>query len=183
MQFSSYETGGFYDEMFEETAARGRTPAAAGDHRIAVRWPAAALQARRRAAAAPDGHHLQRLRRFGRRRAHLSLRPGPAHRRRPTSGTWIERGLKQRIHALNAFIDDIYHEQKILKDGVIPREVILSAASYRQQCHGLESALGRLVPHHRNRPGARPRRPVSTCSKTTCACPRASPTCWKTARC
>jgi uncharacterized circularly permuted ATP-grasp superfamily protein len=32
----------------------------------------------------------------------------------------IERGLKQRIHALNCFIDDIYHDQKILKDGVIP---------------------------------------------------------------
>jgi uncharacterized circularly permuted ATP-grasp superfamily protein len=50
---------------------------------------------------------------------------------------WIERGLEQRIHALNEFIDDIYHDQKILKDGVIPAEVILSAASYRPQCHGL----------------------------------------------
>jgi uncharacterized circularly permuted ATP-grasp superfamily protein len=49
----------------------------------------------------------------------------------------IERGLKQRVHALNAFIDDIYHKQKILRDGVIPAEVILSAASYRKQCHGL----------------------------------------------
>jgi len=50
---------------------------------------------------------------------------------------WIERGLRQRIHALNAFIDDIYHDQKILKDKVIPAEVILSAASYRPQCQGL----------------------------------------------
>src|SRR5215467_6410489 len=50
----------------------------------------------------------------------------------------IERGLKQRVRALNAFIDDIYHDQKILRDGVIPAEVILSAASYRKQCHGLE---------------------------------------------
>ena len=49
----------------------------------------------------------------------------------------IERGLKQRIHALNEFIDDIYHEQKILRDGVIPREVVASAASYRKQCEGL----------------------------------------------
>ena len=32
----------------------------------------------------------------------------------------IERGLKQRIHALNLFIDDIYNEQKIVKDGVVP---------------------------------------------------------------
>ena len=50
---------------------------------------------------------------------------------------YIERGLKQRIHALNAFIDDIYHDQKILKDGAIPAEVVTSAVSYRQQCHGL----------------------------------------------
>ena len=54
----------------------------------------------------------------------------------------IERGLKQRIHALNAFIDDIYHEQKILKDGIIPAEVILSAASYRPQCQGLNPPKG-----------------------------------------
>jgi uncharacterized circularly permuted ATP-grasp superfamily protein len=50
---------------------------------------------------------------------------------------WIERGLKQRIHALNEFIDDIYHDQKILKDGVIPAEVIRSAASYRPECAGI----------------------------------------------
>src|ERR1700681_2166642 len=50
---------------------------------------------------------------------------------------WIERGLCQRIHALNEFIDDIYHEQKILKDGIIPHEVIRTAASYRPQCEGL----------------------------------------------
>jgi uncharacterized circularly permuted ATP-grasp superfamily protein len=49
----------------------------------------------------------------------------------------IERGLKQRIHALNEFIDDIYHNQKILKDGVIPAEVIQSAAFYRPQCVGI----------------------------------------------
>ncbi len=56
--------------------------------------------------------------------------------------TWVERGLRQRIHALNEFINDIYHEQKILKDGVIPAEVILSAASYRPQCHGLNPPRG-----------------------------------------
>ena len=51
--------------------------------------------------------------------------------------TWIERGLKQRIHALNEFIDDIYHDQKILKDGVVPRDVIESAVFFRPQCQGL----------------------------------------------
>src|ERR1700690_3799380 len=50
----------------------------------------------------------------------------------------IERGLRQRIHALNEFIDDIYHDQKILRDKIIPEEVIRSAASYRPQCHGID---------------------------------------------
>jgi uncharacterized circularly permuted ATP-grasp superfamily protein len=51
---------------------------------------------------------------------------------------WIESGLKQRIRALNAFIDDIYHGQGILKDKVIPEEVVRSAAFYRPQCHGID---------------------------------------------
>jgi uncharacterized circularly permuted ATP-grasp superfamily protein len=54
----------------------------------------------------------------------------------------MERGLKQRIRALNAFIDDIYHDQKILKDNVIPEEVIRSAASYRPQVHGINPPGG-----------------------------------------
>ena len=54
----------------------------------------------------------------------------------------MERGLKQRIRALNAFIDDIYHDQKILKDKVIPEEVIRSAASYRPQVHGINPPGG-----------------------------------------
>jgi uncharacterized circularly permuted ATP-grasp superfamily protein len=40
----------------------------------------------------------------------------------------LERGLAQRITALNLFLHDIYHEQKILKDGVIPEFYVLSAA-------------------------------------------------------
>ncbi len=54
----------------------------------------------------------------------------------------IELGLKQRIHALNLFIDDIYHEQKILRDRVVPRDLVLSATSYRTQCMGLNVPRG-----------------------------------------
>ncbi len=46
----------------------------------------------------------------------------------------IEKGLKQRIRALNLFIDDIYHDQKIIKDGIIPAEIITTASSFRKQC-------------------------------------------------
>src|ERR1700689_3197623 len=52
---------------------------------------------------------------------------------------WIERGLKQRIYALNEFIHDIYHDQKILKDKIIPEEVVYSATFYRPQCAGINA--------------------------------------------
>lgn len=54
----------------------------------------------------------------------------------------VERGLRQRIEALNLFIDDIYHDQKILRDGVIPADRILSASSYRAICAGLNPPRG-----------------------------------------
>jgi uncharacterized circularly permuted ATP-grasp superfamily protein len=48
----------------------------------------------------------------------------------------IEAGLVQRITALNLFLYDIYHEQKIIKDGIIPAEVIHSAAHFRPEFVG-----------------------------------------------
>ena len=45
----------------------------------------------------------------------------------------LERGLVQRITALNLFLHDIYHEQKILKDGVIPQFYVLSAQHFRRE--------------------------------------------------
>ena len=51
-------------------------------------------------------------------------------------GEWatIEQGLKQRIEALNLFVADVYHDQRIIRDGVIPRELLESARSYRPVC-------------------------------------------------
>src|SRR6204780_1476446 len=46
---------------------------------------------------------------------------------------YLERGLAQRITALNLFLRDIYHEQKILKDGVIPSFYILSGKHFRRE--------------------------------------------------
>ena len=45
----------------------------------------------------------------------------------------IERGLIQRLKALNLFLADIYGPQKILMDGVVPRELVLGATSYRRE--------------------------------------------------
>jgi uncharacterized circularly permuted ATP-grasp superfamily protein len=49
----------------------------------------------------------------------------------------LEKGLKQRIYALNLFISDIYNEQKILNDQVIPSELIYSASGFQKACLGL----------------------------------------------
>jgi uncharacterized circularly permuted ATP-grasp superfamily protein len=72
---------------------------------------------------------------------------------------WVERGLQQRIRGLNEFIDDIYHDQRILKDKIIPEEVIRTASSYRAAMPRHQPAAAGLVPHYRHRSGPPQRRP------------------------
>ena len=55
---------------------------------------------------------------------------------------FLERGLAQRITALNLFLHDIYHEQKILKDGVIPEFYVLSARHFRREFVNFEVPKG-----------------------------------------
>jgi uncharacterized circularly permuted ATP-grasp superfamily protein len=50
----------------------------------------------------------------------------------------LERGLRQRITALNLFLQDIYHEQRIVRDKVIPEHVIRTSKGFREQCIGLK---------------------------------------------
>ena len=50
----------------------------------------------------------------------------------------IERGLIQRITALNLFLSDVYHEGKILADGVVPREIVYSCPQFRREMRGLQ---------------------------------------------
>lgn len=54
----------------------------------------------------------------------------------------IESGLIQRVKALNMFINDLYHEQNIIKDGVFPAEVLADSKNFRQQCIGVKPAAG-----------------------------------------
>lgn len=49
----------------------------------------------------------------------------------------LERGLVQRVDALNAFLADIYKDKKIVKDGVIPEDFIFSSKGYLPQCEGV----------------------------------------------
>lgn len=54
----------------------------------------------------------------------------------------IESGLKQRIYALNLFLQDIYNDKKILRDKVVPEELVLSSRTYRKECEGFTPPKG-----------------------------------------
>ena len=81
----------------------------------------------------------------------------------------LERGLAQRITALNLFLHDIYHEQKILKDGVIPPFYVLSGKHFRREFVNFEVPKGHLHSHLRH--GFDPRRQtaITWCWRTTAA--------------
>lgn len=53
-----------------------------------------------------------------------------------------EAGLKQRLQALNMFIDDLYHDQNIIKDGIIPEFILKQSKNYRKECEGMNPAHG-----------------------------------------
>ena len=55
---------------------------------------------------------------------------------------YIEKGLVQRLRALNAFIDDVYNDRKILKDKVVPEELLKTSKNYRAICEGMKPAHG-----------------------------------------
>ncbi|MCC6539558.1 MAG: circularly permuted type 2 ATP-grasp protein [Bryobacterales bacterium] len=142
MEFGGYDTGNFYDEMFQAGGV-ARPEARLLIETIASLAPGE-LQLRQQAAERlllqmgitfnvyGDGAGTERIFPFD-----VIPRIVPAN-----EWAWLERGLKQRIYALNLFIHDIYHQQKILTDGVIPREVIESAKSIRQQCMGIDPPRG-----------------------------------------
>ena len=64
-----------------------------------------------------------------------------------TAREWdiLERGVRQRVAALNAFIWDVYHDQKILKDGIVPAALVLGNANYRPEMVGLDVPHGTYV--------------------------------------
>ncbi len=137
MQFTKYHTEGFYDEMFEHDGA------ARSESQLLLET----LQGLEEGQLERCQHAAERLllqlgitfNVYGDSAGAERIFPFDLIPRivRSHEWEWIEKGLKQRIHALNEFIDDIYHDQKILKDKIIPEEVILSAKSYRPQCVGL----------------------------------------------
>ncbi|HWF55207.1 MAG TPA: circularly permuted type 2 ATP-grasp protein [Solirubrobacteraceae bacterium] len=56
--------------------------------------------------------------------------------------TVIKRGLAQRIRALNAFVDDVYHAHEIVRAGIVPWSLIVSRPSFARQVHGIRAPGG-----------------------------------------
>lgn len=54
----------------------------------------------------------------------------------------IRAGLEQRLQALNLFLADLYGEQRVLRDGVVPAEVIASSCNFRPECCGVKPVFG-----------------------------------------
>ncbi len=56
----------------------------------------------------------------------------------PREWEQIERGLTQRVRALNLFLHDVYHNQRILRDGKIPRDLVVNAPNFRREFVGAD---------------------------------------------
>lgn len=139
-QFNSYDSQSFYDEMFEKDLKV--RPHYESVHRTFARMKPPEIAARQTAMQqrmleegitftlySPDqSEPLERTIPFD-----YIPRIIPKHE-------WesIERGMKQRVKALNAFIRDIYFAQRIVKDGVIPRQMIVSNKYFRPEMAGLQ---------------------------------------------
>ena len=54
----------------------------------------------------------------------------------------VERGLAQRLKALNCFIDDVYNDQRIFKAGIVPEDIVLSSKNFRPECVGIKPRYG-----------------------------------------
>ncbi len=147
MRFDTYDPGeGFYDELF---VGRGRPrpeaiPLIERIHSLGE----GELQQRQAAAQAALFQMGVTFNVYGDSQGTERIFPFDIIPRIVSAAEWqrLEQGLKQRIYALNLFIDDVYHDQKILKDGVIPAELIETAKGFLRPCIGLNPP-GRIWCH------------------------------------
>lgn len=141
-QFNQYDPGDFYDELFLEDG----TPRAEAKPLIERLGSLSIEEIKRRQQAAQNA--LFKLgvtfNVYSDNQGTERIFPFDIVPRIVASQEWdrLEKGLKQRIQALNLFIHDIYHDQKIINDGIIPRDLIESATGYLKPCIGLEPPEG-----------------------------------------
>ena len=142
MRLDTYDPGGFYDEMF---AGVGRPRPLANVLVENLRALPDGELALRQAAAEKALFDLGiTFNVYNSQAGAERIFPFDVVPRIIEAAEWdhIERGLRQRIQALNMFLADVYHEQRIVRDGVIPGDLILSATGYRKACRGLNPPWG-----------------------------------------
>jgi len=142
LDFDNYNTNGFHDELFEPN---GKPRKAALPIIEQINAMGGKELRRRQKAAEMALYQLgATFNVYGDKRGAEKILPFDIIPRVVEAQEWdvLERGLKQRIHALNLFIDDIYNDKKILKDKIIPEEMILSSQCYLPQCEGLKPPKG-----------------------------------------
>jgi len=136
--FSSYEFSSAYDEMFRPDG-RSR-PHYRSLYTQLLRLPAEELSRSKHEAELSFLHQGITFTVYGRDEGTERIFPHDLLPRIITSSEWevIERGLTQRITALNLFLRDVYHERRILKDGVVPGNVIYTCRHFRRQMRGVK---------------------------------------------
>jgi uncharacterized circularly permuted ATP-grasp superfamily protein len=142
MKLDEYLTEGFYDEMFQADG-RPRAAAAALLKRLSA-LSDGELERRQKAADLTLLDMGITFNVYGHADGTEKVWPLDLVPRIVSASEWdlIERGLKQRIRALNLFIDDIYHERRILRDGVVPADLLASAKCLLDPCQGLSPPRG-----------------------------------------
>ncbi len=142
MNFKEYNTDGFYDELIEEDGSPRKDVLPLIEHVNAI----SAKDLRRCQKAAEHALYQQGITFsvYGNKKGTEKIMPFDILPRIVSAKEWevLEKGMKQRINALNLFIDDIYNEQKIFKDKIIPKELVLSSECYLKQCIGLSPPKG-----------------------------------------
>ena len=142
MQFHTYDPGDFYDELF---ISKGQTRPEATPliERINSLAPNE-LETRQQVAQNSLLKLGATFNVYSDNRGTERIFPFDVIPRIVSAAEWekLEAGLKQRIYALNCFIADIYDEQKIIKDGIIPVELINSAKGFLEPCIGLKPPAG-----------------------------------------
>ena len=134
--FSNYDPGDFYDELI----APGGIPRP-GIQLLVDKiesLPPGQLAMRQQAAEAMLLRMGITFNVYGRDEGTEKIFPFDIIPRIIPSADWqhIEAGLKQRIYALNEFLQDIYNDKKILKDKVVPEDLVLTSRTYRKECEG-----------------------------------------------
>ncbi|MCP5519342.1 MAG: circularly permuted type 2 ATP-grasp protein [Verrucomicrobiales bacterium] len=142
MKLNEYQVEGFFDEMF---AADGtpRSHAATLLQNLS-RLPEGELEVRQRGAESAFFYSGVTFSVYGDQAGTEKIFPFDIVPRIIPADEWraIEEGLKQRITALNLLIDDLYHDQRIIGDGVLPKEIVYSSKAYRPQCMGFNPPRG-----------------------------------------